>query len=29
MKDWQKGVDLDVLLAHTKKFENYNLYKHR
>jgi len=26
MKTWQKGIDLDTLLAHTKRFENYNKY---
>jgi len=26
MKDWQKGFDLDVLLAHTKKFKHYNKF---
>ena len=26
MKPWQKGIDLDTLLAHTKRFENYNKF---
>ena len=26
MKEWQKGFDLDTLLAHTKRFENYNKF---
>ena len=26
MKPWQKGIDLNTLLAHTKRFENYNKF---
>ena len=26
MKPWQKGIDLNTLLAHTKRFENYNRF---
>ena len=26
MKEWQKGIDLNTLLAHTKRFENYNKF---
>ena len=26
MKPWQKGIDLDILLANTKRFEDYNKF---
>ena len=26
MKDWQKGIDLDILLEYTKRFDHYNKF---